>query len=45
MAGFDGLVNNVREAVKHTRELIKKKKKNQQAHSPVRQPLPLPALV
>lgn len=27
MAGFDGLVNNVREAVKHTRELIKKKKK------------------
>ena len=25
MAGFDGLVNNVREAVKHTRELIKKR--------------------
>ena len=28
MAGFDGLVNNVREAVKHTRELIKKTKKS-----------------
>lgn len=33
MAGFDGLVNNVREAVKHTRELIKKQNKTKQSTS------------
>lgn len=33
MAGFDGLVNNVREAVKHTRELIKKNKTKQSTSS------------